>query len=392
MTGAIGMRTRFLGAAVPGRAVAAVAAVGLLTLLGGCAATPGPSAPAPSPDSAVVAGVGDEVVLLNCSRVVPVDAVAGVLGLTPAEVVELPTSLGTTPPYSAQVPVAMATTAMNRAGQQQCRYGQAGRGDAGPMVSVSMLPDAAGEFARVQPDSNDGVAELAPSALGDTAYSGCQSGQWPGCRAEVLTGQTWLSIAVARPDLRPADFGAYAGTVVAAVAPLKLARPSAPPRPECGALLSPHDLSVTGGLAGAARVAGGAGADGLTLAESGSLATAAEVRGGLVQCAWSGAAETGGVSLTVLPGAGTGWSAMSPAVTFATDTLPAIDLTAQAGARWPTSGLHARGACTPDGCEVTLMADGVWLTVATTGGSGATGLDAAAALAAAAYVRYTAAL
>jgi hypothetical protein len=44
--------------------------------------------------------------------------------------------------------------------------------------------------------------------------------------------------------------------------------------------------------------------------------------------------------------------------------------------------------CAEDQCQVTLLADGVWLTVTTTG---AAGLPATTGLATAAYARYAAA-
>jgi hypothetical protein len=385
--GAMGMRARIKGGTLPARLGAAAA---LLVLLAGCASTPSPSAllpaPSPTPTAFAEAGVGDEIVLLTCSTVVPVVAVAGVLGVPVAGVVELPGSTGTLPPFSDDVGTVMATEAMRHAGLHGCRYGQAGLGENGSTVTVSMLPDAAAEFGLARAVAEDGVGAFASSDLGDAAFSGCRDGEWQGCRAEVLVGTTWLSISVGASGLDPAGFAAYAGTVVDAVTPLKLARPLMPPRPECGSLLSPHDLSDTGGLAAAT------GGDALS-PHVGSLAVAAEIRGGLVQCAWSsGSGDAGnqGVVLTILPGSASSWASMTPAVVFATDTLPAVDLSQAPNAEWPSSGVQSRGACTVAGCEVTLVADGVWLTVVTSSTSGATDLSVASALAAAAYARYAA--
>ena len=332
-----------------------------------------------------MAGVGDEIVLLDCASVVPVAAAAEILGVPAAELVAQSSTDVTTVPASATVGQMMTSESLRAAGHYSCRYAPATGEQGGPAVSVSMLPDAAAEFTAVQPDSNDGRNNLAPADLGDAAFSACRDGEWQGCRAEVLAGTTWLSISVATPEPDPAAFLAYARTVTDSVASLKLARPAGPVRPDCGYLLSPHDLTLSAGLADPT------GGDVLTLAESGSLAVAGQIRGGLVHCAWSADAEAGpsGVALLILPGRGGSWSAMPPGVAASTAALGAVDLSAEPGANWPVSGVQALAGCGAAGCQVTLLADGVWLTVVTTGT-----VDPASAreLAVAAYARYVAAV
>jgi len=66
-----------------------------------------------------------------------------------------------------------------------------------------------------------------------------------------------------------------------------------------------------------------------------------------------------------------------------------VDLAGESGARWPDSGIESLGGCAGNQCQVTLVADGVWLTVTTTGPAGLAGTSA---LAAAAYARYAAAV
>ena len=374
--GRIGRR-RIRGGAAP------IGALVLAVLLAGCAAGAGPSTPPPG--GTAVAGVGDEIVLLDCASVVPVAAAAEILGVPAAELVAQSSTDVTTVPATATVGQMMTSESLRAAGHYSCRYAPATGEQGGPAVSVSMLPDAAAEFIAVQPDSNDGLNNLAPADLGDAAFSACRDGEWQGCRAEVLAGTTWLSISVATPEPDPAAFLAYARTVTDSVAALKLARPAGPVRPDCGYLLSPHDLTLSAGLADPT------GGDVLTLAESGSLAVAGQIRGGLVHCAWSAAAEAGpsGVALLILPGRGGSWSAMPPGVAAATAALGAVDLSAEPGANWPVSGVQALAGCGAAGCQVTLLADGVWLTVVTTGTA-----DPASAreLAVAAYARYVAAV
>jgi len=357
----------------------------LLMLLAGCAANPQTDtpmpAPTPSPEPTIVAGVGDEIVLLDCASVVPVGAAAEVLGVPSDELTAQSSTDVATISATATVGQMMASESLRAAGHYSCRYTLGSGQEGGPVVSVSMLPDAAAEFGAVQPDSNDGLNNLAPADLGDEAFAACRDGEWTGCRAEVLAGTTWLSISVGTPALDQEAFLAYARTVTDSVAALKLARPAGPVRPDCGYLLSPHDLTMSAGLDGPV------GGDVLNLAESGSLAVAGEIRGGLVDCAWSADTDAGrgGVTLMILPGRGGSWSAMPPGVAASTAALAAVDLSAEPGASWPASGVQALAGCGADGCQVTLLADGVWLTVVT---AGATDPTSAETLAVAAFARY----
>ncbi|TFC01702.1 hypothetical protein E3O42_10055 [Cryobacterium adonitolivorans] len=357
-------------------AAARIAALALVVLLAGCAAGPDPSTP--TPGDIVVAGVGDEIVLLDCATVVPVTGAAEVLGVRADELAAQWSTDGTTVPATATVSEMMAAEALRSAGHYECRYALAAGATGGPAVSVSMLPDAAAEFARVQSDSNDGLNNMLPADVGDQAFTGCRGGEWQGCRAEILVGTTWLSISVGTPEPDPAALLAYARTVTDSVASLKLARPAGPTRPECGYLLSPHDLTTSAGLNDPSGV------DALDLGEPGSLAVAGQIRGGLVSCAWSTEAGSPGVALMILPGRGS-WTAMPPGVAVSTAALDPIDLSAESGARWPASGVQALAGCSGDGCTVTLLADGVWLTVTA---AGATDSSSATALAVAAYARY----
>jgi len=324
--------------------------------------------------------VGDEIVLLDCATVVPVAGAAEVLGVPAAELVAR-SSTDVTTVSATTVGGMMASESLRAAGHYSCRFALATGESADPVVSVSMLPDAAAEFTAVQPDSNDGLNNMAPVDLGDKAFSACRDGEWQGCRAEVLAGTTWLSISVATPEVDSAAFLAYARTVTDSVASLNLARPAGAVRPDCGYLLSPHDLTMSAGLDNPV------GGDVLDVAESGSLAVAGQIRGGLVDCAWSGDADAGyrGVALMILPGRGGPWSAMPPGVAASTAALGAVDLLAVADASWPASGVQALAGCDADGCQVTLLAGGVWLTVMT---AGAADPESATALAVAAYARY----
>ena len=390
------MRTPLQGTIRPVRVAVGLTLLMLVTGLTGCAAGLGaapPLAPAPAPDHTVIAGVGDEIVLLNCEMFVPIPAVAEVLGVAVADVAGQYYPPAT--PSAGAATVAMAAQAVRAAGGQQCRYVLAGAADDaeagaapdGPAVVVTVLPNAAAEFGRIEPDVNDGLNNMVPASLGDASFSACRDGEWQGCRAEVLTGTTWLSISVQTPDPDPAAFQDYATGVVDSLAALKFAQPPRPARPECGTLVSPHDLTESGALVDAT------GGDTLVLDNRGSQAVAAEVRGGLVGCSWTGgsAADSGygGVALTILPGADGLWGHTPPAELPTHIALQPVDLADEPGARWPASGVNALAGCAAEQCQVTLMADGVWLTATTTG---AAGLPGATALAAVAYARYTGAV
>lgn len=370
----------------------------VLTGLTGCAAglraaPPAPIPPAPSatPDYQVIAGVGDEVVLLNCEMLVPIGAAAEVLDVPVADLIDQQYPPAPTAPSAGAVDEAMAAQAVRKAGGHQCRYVLVGAELGGPEVLVTVLPNGVAEFGRIEPDRNDGL-HLRQAGLGDQAFSACGDGDWQGCRAEVLTGTTWLSISVQTPDPDPAAFHEYATGVVESLGALKFAQPPGPPRPECGTLLSPRDLS------GAGVLTDETGGDILVQDDRGSQALAAQARGGLVKCAWSEAAgsaagdsATGSsrVELTILPGAEGLWGYTPPAGLPSSITLQPVDLADEHGARWPASGVESLAGCAADQCQVTLVADGVWLTVTTTGVAGQPGT---AALATAAYARYTAAV
>lgn len=374
------MRTGTRGGRTKTRALAAV----LLTfLLAGCTAPPVMKALPATPPEIVIAGVGDEVVLINCGMFVPIQAAADVLGASVTEVIDQQYRPATTAPYAGVVAASMASLAVRLAGGHQCRYVLAGAEDGGPEVFVTVLPGGAAEFGLIEPDVNDGLGNMAPAQLGDQAFSACRDGEWQGCRAEVLTGTTWLSISVSTPDLEPAVFEEYATGVVESLGALKFDQPVGPARPECEALVSPHDLSGPGALVDAT------GGDLLTLDERASQTMATEIRGGLVECAWSGtAAGFSGVSLTVMPNAIGQFSYVPPAGLPSPIALEPVDLAGETGAHWPDTGIEALAGCADDQCQVTVLADGVWLTVTTTG---AAGLPGTTALATAAYARYAAA-
>ena len=377
--GSAGVRAAMRGRRLPARATGVAA---LLLLLAGCAAGPvaAPSAAStPMPENTVAAGVDDETVLMDCAISVPLDAAAAVLGLPAAEVLDQQDPPADSTAFARAVTLAMSEPALQIAGEQHCRYiGPSGQGRA-PEVRVSVLPNGAAEFSLVEPDVNDGLRNMLPVYLGDQGYSECRDGEWEGCRAEVLIGSTWISISVGISGLDPESFLAYAGGVVDSIGALKFAQPAEPSRPECGALLSPHDLNDSGGLVDAT------GGDLLSLDERASQNRAAQVRGGLVQCGWSDESSPGGVELTILPGAGGLWAQTPPTGIPSTIPLQSIDLTVETGAEWPASGVEAWAGCADDECQVTLMADGIWLTVASPAEGGLTG---ASALAAAAYQRY----
>ncbi|ANP73409.1 hypothetical protein [Cryobacterium arcticum] len=354
----------------------------MLMLLAGCAASPvvGPSGVATAAAEATYsAGVGDEVVLINCGMYVPLDAAAGVLGLPVAEVVDQQDPPVTVTAYPGAVAGAMAAPALRLAGEQHCRYIGSAAEEGGPEVRVSVLPNGASEFGLVEPDVNDGLRNMQPAALGDEAYSACRDGEWEGCRAEVLIGSSWISISVASPDLDPDAFLPYAGGVVDSLRSLKFEQKAPTSRPECGALLSPHDLNETGALGDAT------GGDLLVLDDRKSQHVAAWVHGGLVSCGWSGESVASGVALTILPGAGGLWAATPPDAIPSTVPMQSVDLSGEPDAEWPASGVEALAGCGDDQCQVTLMADGTWLTVTSPVEAG---LSGATALAAAAYQRY----
>jgi hypothetical protein len=374
------MRAGTRGRRAPARTLAAV----LLSLvLVGCAADPGMKALPVAPPDIMIGGLGDEVVLINCDMFVPVEAAADVLGVPGAELMSQQYRPAVTTAYSGVVADTMASLAVRFAGGHQCRYVLAGAADGGPEVLVTVLPGGAAEFGRIEPDVKDGLGDMVPTQLGDRAFSACRDGEWQGCRAEVLTGTTWLSISVSTPDLEPAVFSGYAAGIVESLGALKFDQPAQPVRPECDALVSPHDLSGPGALVDAT------GGDLLTLDDRASQRVATEVRGGLVECAWSGTgAGFSGVSLTILPGAVGQFGYLPPAGLNSTIALEPVDLAGEAGAHWPDTGIEALAGCAEDQCQVTLLADGVWLTVTTTG---AAGLPATTGLATAAYAGYAAA-
>jgi hypothetical protein len=384
-----GMRAETLGRRAQARVVGTVA---MLLLLTGCVpgaqnASPTPGSASPTPDSIAIAGVGDEVVLLNCEMFVPLADAAQVLGVTAADIIDQQF-----PPddasYAGALAEAMAVHAARWAGGHQCRYVVAGDAPAdgegrNPEVFVSVLPDGADAFDAIEPDVNDGLNNLAPAQLGDRAFSACRGGEWQGCRAEVLIGSTWLSISVGAADLDPGVFQGYADGVVTSLGALKFAHGSKTPRPDCDALLSPHDL---GGAGATLEATGG---DLLALDDRASLTMAARARGGLVSCGWSGTdASVGsysGVTLTILPSAGAAWRYAPPTGIGSPIALEPQDLAADAEPGWPTSGVEALGGCANGECQVTLLAGDVWVTV-----TGTAGMPGTRALAAAAYTRYAA--
>jgi hypothetical protein len=387
-------RGQWMGAR--GRRSSARTAVALALMLALTGCVPGPEAvkgaPAPTPSPSFTAAVGDEIVLINCAMFVPLDDAAEVLGLAAGDIIDQHF-----PPATASnadgVTEAMAVHAGRVAGGHQCRYVRAGAGEgnSGPKVLVTVLPDAVAEFDAIQPDMIDGSITLVPAELGDRAFSACHDGEWPGCRAEVLTGTTWLSISVAAADLDPADFQAYGEGVVESLGALKFAHPAGVSRPDCDALVSPHDLS------GAGAMLDPTGGDLLALGTTSSQATAMRARGGLVSCSWSGSDASidaggsgrNGMSLTILPNGGSSWRYAPPADIPSSIALEPLDLAADADADWLGSGVEALGGCADGRCQVTLLAGDAWVTVTTTGTAG---LPGARALAEAASIRYAATL
>jgi hypothetical protein len=362
----------------------------LTLVLTGCAAHPSPTARSesasatPVPEHTLIAGVGDDIVLINCAVSVPLESAAGVLGVTVAQVIDQQYPPAVVTPYAGVVAAEMADQAVRAAGGHQCRYVLADGEYGGPEVFVSVVPDAVGAFGRIEPDVNDGLRNLAPAELGDEAFSACRDGEWQGCRAEVLTGTTWVSISVGTPDLDPALFQEYAAGVVESLGALTFAQSDAPARADCAALLSPDELAGAGAMVDATV------SDWLVLDERSSQSAAARVRGGLVDCAWTGTgagadAASSGVALTILPGAEGRWGYRPPAEMASPIVLAPVDLAGEADAAWPAAGVESLGGCAADQCQVTLLADGVWLTLTTTGPAGLAGTTA---LATAAYARY----
>ena len=365
-----------------------VLAVGtLLVLLTGCTGGQDllPTVPTPTSTAAVVAEPSAQTVRLDCAVVVPSAGVAGILGVPEGDLVlgDAERSTDGYAPNSEVVAIDMTAAAVEASGQQSCRYAVPAGEDAGPSVLVTVLPDSASYFALTEPDPNDGHPML-PVDLGDAAFFACRGGEWDGCRAQVLVATTWLSITVGMPEPDEAEFLAYAGTLVDAVAGVTLPVAVVPPRADCATLLSPHDLTIEG------RLVGASGGD-ITPVGSGNFRFEVPAyRAGLVDCSWASdqSASWDRVHLTVLPAAGEAWQKMKFAALNSPIALQKVDLSSEPDAGWPATGVAALSGCAGADCQVTLLAGDVWLTVTTTGPAD---LADATALAVRSYARYAAA-
>lgn len=380
MKGLGDMRARNRVTAATHRVVAAGA---LLVLLTGCS---GGAEPSSSAAPTAMAQEVEDLAPLDCPAVVPAAGVAGILGVPVEDLAQVYPDPATAEasPNSEAVAIVMAAAAREASGEQSCGYWAAVGTEDESSVRVSVLPDSARYFALTEPDSNDGHPML-PVDLGDSAFFACRGGEWDGCRAQILVGESWLSVTVARQEPDETEFLAYAGTLVGAVAEVTLASPPIAARVECPALLSPFDLTESGHLVDA-------GGGDITPVGSGNFRFEVPAYlAGLVDCSWGSDQGAGRdrVHLTVLPAARNAWSHASIASLNSSIPVQPVDLSHEADARWPEAGIEALSGCSDDECQVTLLADDVWLTVTTTGPAD---LADATALAVRAFARYAAAV
>jgi hypothetical protein len=298
---------------------------------------------------------------LDCNRLLPVELAATALGLPASTLFDPATqaSADTQPSFNATNGV-MSAAAIHDGGLLRCSFsapdnGTGAQADDGshrpPNVAVSVLPNAAAEFAQVEPDSDDGLGGFAPANLGDTAFIACHPPESDSCRAEILVGTTWISTTVTpRPD--EAAFTAFAETVVAAAHAADPVSPLLTPKKiECDSLLGPADLADTVGIPNAQSD------DYLRFpSRSAGIVTVSQARAGLVSCSWltsDSSTDTNSIGVMILPGGKKAWDLALPDK-------------ANSSIRFePLAGIGdaAFAGCDANSCEVNVRSGEVWLSV-----------------------------
>ncbi|TFB90491.1 hypothetical protein E3O44_02475 [Cryobacterium algoricola] len=342
------------------RSATLICALASALVLSGCslgsAVPPSPGA-SPAPSATATAAP----VALDCGLVLPVERAAAGLGL-PANSLFDPSAqtAAEQQPNGGATQIIMQDAAVALGGLVDCSWSAPDNGtgrltDDGsrmlPRVSVRVLPNAAAEFTASEPDTDDGLRGLHPADLGDTAYVACHPPEHDSCRAEILVGTTWVNASVS-PQPTEESFMAFARTVVAAVQAAD-AVPAATPlkRVGCDALLAPADLTDAVGMPDSQstdyEVPG---------TYTSGIHPVAESRSGLLHCGWSSTdtgALSGGVLVTVLPGAASVWRASPP-----NRANSSIRFDALTGL-----GDEAYAGCGGDTCEVDVLSGDAWVLV-----------------------------
>ncbi|MEB0305753.1 hypothetical protein QN345_10605 [Cryobacterium sp. 10I1] len=369
------------------RSAPLICALTAVVTLAGCTQGSGGSSPGASPEPTASATPTSLPVALDCGLVLPVDRAAAALGLPPNSLFDQATRpTAEQQPSSGATQIIVQDAADALGGLVDCSWSAPDNGtgaltDDGsrmlPRVSVRVLPNAVEGFTASEPDSDDGLRGLHPVDLGDTAYVACHPPDHDSCRAEILVGTTWVNATVS-PQPTEESFVTFARTVVAAVQTADaVPATTPPPRVGCDALLAAADLADAVGMADSRSTDYG-----VPGPYTSGVQPIAESRAGLLHCGWlsgDAGALSGGVSVTVLPGAASVWHASPPNKANSSIRFEAV------------SGLgdEAFAGCGGDTCEVDVLSGGVWVLVQHYGQP--TGnLDGAKTLAAAALANYLA--
>lgn len=319
----------------PRRLVVAVGLIGLLAL-GGCASD-GDREPSASPSATATAtatATADATVELDCDALLPVSRASAALGLPSGE---FSGSIAQPKKYSVEL---VREAAQKNGGLLDCGWYDE---DGSAQLRVLALQDAAQAFAVTAPGAGAESGGLAPAAIGDSAYASCHDGEGAGCTAEVLVGDTWLSVSQ-RP--RPADDAGFVAlaSAIAADARGRIEPPSLATAPECGAVLTAADLTATAGLT--APVLG-------SVEQAGDIRAVARDRAGYLSCSWTDASGSGSVLVSAAPDAHDAWDQLALSSNMFVPLEPIDGI-----------GDRALAGCGATGCEVDAVQDDTWWRIA----------------------------
>ncbi|MDY0911801.1 hypothetical protein [Rathayibacter festucae] len=323
------MRIRAVGAGA-----ALLVAVGLLA---GCTAeepeaggtasasvSPAPSAsPTPTRSSAA---------RLDCDALLPVARASSALGIAAGS---LEGSRDETVRSSAEL---IRESAQQNGGLLTCAWYEE---DGTASIVASAAEDAADAF------SAAGLSGRTRLATDVEAYSACSVEI---CTVDLLTGSTWVTLALSRA---PADADLVALTTATAAAAVgRLDEPVTATAPACAEMLTGEQLATTAGLVEATP---GTGTEGVAPS---TASAAAAARAGYASCTWTDATSSSysGLSVDVLPNGEDGWRNLSLTTGLAVTLTPLDGL-----------GDRALSGCGGGSCEVDVLAGDAWWRVVVTG-------------------------
>ncbi|NQX14114.1 hypothetical protein HQQ80_21010 [Microbacteriaceae bacterium VKM Ac-2855] len=312
-----------------------LALVGLVAVLAlsGCsiAGTDEPTASASTTSTSTPTPTATAATALSCDAVLPVSRASAALGVAAAD---LTGGREENTLYTADL---VRETASTNGGMIDCGWYE----DEGPAsIRVRIAQDAEAIFAATEPDVDDGRGLLAPVAIGDVGYARCADGEGDACRAEILTGDTWLSIT---RSSRPADDAEFTALVTAITADAqgRLEPATLDTAPDCATVLTDAQLSELAGLTtpllGSVEETG----------TRGTIASATRERAGYLSCSWT--SGDGSVWVSAAPHAADAWASMALSSNLFVALEPLDDV-----------GNRAMAGCGAARCEVEALQDDTW--------------------------------